>query len=142
MARIVVRDERSIEGRDAAEIWTLVADLSRFGEWFPVHNAISMTGDVPQVGNIIFVTIGRRSDPADAIRLEVCEWEAGRRFACEVRELPGIDQGLFSVEVEGAPSGGSTVILRLVGERDGVAGRISGYEIGRRFRGALNRLAS
>ena len=93
MARIVVSDERKIEGRDAAEIWTLVADLSRFGEWFPVHNATSMTGDVPQVGNIIFVSIGRRSDPADAIRLEVCEWEAGRRFACEVRELPGVDHG-------------------------------------------------
>ena len=142
MDRIVVRDERRIEDRNAAEIWTLVADLSRFGEWFPVHSATSMTGDVPQVGNIIFVTIGRRSDPADAIRLEVCEWEAGRRFACDVRELPGIDQGLFSVAVEGAPSGGSTVTLLFVGEGDGVSSRISGYVIGRRFRGALNRLAS
>jgi hypothetical protein len=142
MARIVVRDERRIEGRDAAEIWSLVADLSRFGEWFPVHRATSMTGDVPQVGNIIFVTIGRRTDPADAVRLEVCEWEAGRRFSCEVRGLPGIEEGLFSVEVDGPPSGGATVILRFVGESDGVSGRISGYEIGRRFRGALNRLAS
>ena len=142
MARIVVRDERRIEGRDAAEVWALVADLSRFGEWFPVHSATPMTGEVPQVGNIIFATIGRRRDPADAIRLEVCEWEAGRRFACEVRALPGIDDGLLSVEVDGAASGGATVILRFAGEGEGIFGRISGYEIGRRFRGALNRLAS
>jgi hypothetical protein len=142
MARILVSDERRIEGRGAAEIWAQVADLSRFGEWFPVRNATSMTGDVPEVGNIIFVTIGRRNDPADAVRLEVCEWEAGRRFACEVRELPGIDEGLFSVEVEGAASGGATVILRFVGEGEGLSCRVSGYEIGRRFRGALNRLAS
>lgn len=142
MARIVVLDERKIESRDAAEVWAQVADLSRFGEWFPVHNATSMTGEVPQVGNIIFVSVGRRSDPADAIRLEVCEWEAGRRFACEVRQVPGVSEGLFSVEVDGAASGGATVILRFVGEGEGVPGRISGYEIARRFRGALNRLAS
>ena len=48
----------------------------------------------------------------------------------------------FTVEVGGAGSGGATVILRFVGEGDGMSGRISGYEIGRRFRGALNRLAS
>ena len=142
MARIVVRDDRRIEDRDAAEIWAQVADLSRFGEWFPVKHATSMTGELPQVGNIIFVTIGRRSDPADAVRLEVSEWEAGRRFACDVREVPGIDEGLFSVEVDGAASGGATVILRFVGETDGMSGRFSGYEIARRFRGALNRLAS
>jgi len=142
VARIVVRDERRIEDRDAANVWTMVADLSRFGEWFPVHRATSMTGDLPQVGNIIFVAVGRRSDPADAIRLEVCEWEAGRRFACDVRGLPGIKEGLFTVEVDGAASGGANVVLRFTGEGDGVSARISGYEIGRRFRGALNRLAS
>jgi hypothetical protein len=142
MARIVVRDERKLEGRDAADVWTQVADLSRFGEWFPVHHATSMTGVVPQVGNIIFVSVGRRVDPADAIRLEVCEWEAGRRFACDVRDVPGIDEGLFSVEVDGAASGEATVILRFVGEGEGMFGRISGYEIGRRFRLALSRLAS
>jgi hypothetical protein len=142
MAHIVVRDERRFERRDAAELWTLVADLSRFGEWFPVHSATSMTGDLPQVGNIIFVAVGLRSDPANAVRLEVCEWEAGRRFACEVRGLPGIDTGVFSVEVDGAASAGAKVALRFVGEGDSMSGRISGYEIGRRFRGALNRLAS
>lgn len=142
MARIVVRDQRTIEGRDAAEIWTQVADLSRFGEWFPVHSATSLMGEVPQVGNIIFVSIGRRSDPADAVRLEVVEWDAGRRFTCDVREIPGIGEGLFSVEVDGAPSGGATVILRFVGEGEGMPGQISRYEIGRRFRGALKRLAS
>jgi hypothetical protein len=142
MARIVVSDERRIDGRDAAEIWAQVADLSRFGEWFPVHTATSMTGEVPQVGNIIFLSIGRRRDPADAIRLEVCEWEAGRRFACEVREIPGIAEGVFTVEVKGAASGGTNVVLQFVGEGDAVSGQISGYEIGRRFRRALNRLAS
>ena len=142
MTRIVVSDERQFDGRDAAEMWTQVADLSRFGEWLPVHDATSMTGEVPQVGNIIFVSVARRSDPADAIRLEVCEWEAGRRFACDVRDVPGIDEGLFSVEVDGAASGGSTVKLRFAGEGEGMFGRISGCEIGRRFRLALNRLAS
>lgn len=142
MARIVVSDERRIDGRDVAEIWAQVADLSRFGEWFPVHTATPMTGEVPQVGNIIFLSIGRRRDPADAIRLEVCEWEAGRRFACEVREVPGMAEGVFTVEVEGSASGGTNVMLRFVGEGDAVSGRISGLEIGRRFRRALNRLAS
>ena len=142
MARIVVSDQRRIDERDVAEIWAQVADLSRFGEWFPVHTATSMTGEVPQVGNIIFLSIGRRRDPADAIRLEVCEWEAGRRFACEVRAVPGIPEGLFTVEVESAASGGATVTLRFVGESDAASGQISGYEIGRRFRRALNRLAS
>ena len=142
MASIVVSDERRIDGRDVAEIWAQVADLSRFGEWFPVHTATPMTGEVPQVGNIIFLSIGRRRDPADAIRLEVCEWEAGRRFACEVREVPGIAEGVFTVEVEGAASGGTNVMLRFVGEGDTVWGRVSGFEIGRRFRRALNRLAS
>lgn len=142
MARIVVRDQRRIEGRDAAELWTLVADLSRFGEWFPVHKAASMTGDLPQVGNIIFITVGRRKDPADAVRLEVCEWEAGRRFACEVRGLPGIDAGLLTVEVDRASADAAAVILRFVGEGSGLAGRVTAYEISRRFRGALNRLAS
>ena len=142
MAQVVVSDERAIEQRDAAEVWTVVADLSRFGEWFPVHRATSMTGDVPQVGNIIFLSIGRRSDPASAIRLEVTEWEAGRRFACDVREVPGIDDGRFSVTVTGPPGGAATVNLSFVGDGDGIAARLAGFEIGRRFRGALKRLAS
>ena len=142
MAHIVVRDERTIERRDAAEVWTQVADLSRFGEWFPAHQATSMTGDVPQVGNIIFLSLSRRSDPTSAIRLEVREWEAGRRFACDVREIPGIDEGRFSVSVTG-PAGGAALVTRsFVGEGDGIAARVSGFEIGRRFRGALDRLAS
>jgi len=142
MAQIVVRDERRIEQRDAAGVWTLVADLSRFGEWFPVHHATSMTGDVPQVGNIIFLSLSRRSDPTNAIRLEVREWEAGRRFECDVREIPGIDEGRFSVSVTGPAGGAALVSLSFVGEGDGFAARISGFEIGRRFRGALDRLAS
>ena len=142
MAHIVVRDERTIERRDAAEVWTLVADLSRFGEWFPAHQVTSMTGDVPQVGNIIFLSLSRRSDPTSAIRLEVREWEAGRRFACDVREVPGIDEGRFSVSVTGPAGGAALVTLSFVGEGDGIAARISGFEIGRRFRGALDRLAS
>jgi len=142
MAFIVVRDERTIENHDAAEVWALVADLARFGEWFPVHNAISMTGDLPQVGNIIFLSPTRRSDPAAAIRLEVRAWEAGRRFECDVREVPGIEEGRFSVTVTGLAGGAATVTLSFVGEGAGIAARISGYEIGRRFRGALDRLAS
>lgn len=142
MAHIVVREERTIERRDAAGVWALVADLSRFGEWFPVRRAISMTGDVPQVGNMIFLTLGRRSDPTSAIRLEVREWEAGRRFECDVRELPGIEEGRFSVSVTGPPGGAATVSLGFIGKGDGVTARLSGFEIGRRFRRALDRLAS
>lgn len=142
MLRIVVRDRRSFEHRDAASIWTAVADLSRFDEWFPVRDAISMTGTVPQVGNIIFVSVGRSRDPERAVRLEVTTWEAGRRFECEVRQVPGIDKGHLTVDVEGTPSDAAIVTLLFTGEADGIAGRISGYEIGRRFRRALDRLAS
>jgi len=142
MAPIVVRDQRTYGDRDPAGTWAQVADLSRFAEWFPVRRATPMTGTLPEVGNIIFVSVGRIHDPERAIRLEVIEWEAGRRYVCEVRQAPGVEAGRFIVAVDGTPSGGTTVMLSFVGEATGVAGRLSAYEIGRRMRGALDRLAS
>jgi hypothetical protein len=142
MASIVVRQQRTYEDRDPAETWAKIADLSRFGEWFPVRQATSMTGAVPQVGNIIFVFIGRARDPEHAIRLEVVEWEAGRRFVCETRQIPGVEGGHFTVEVDGTPLGGTTVKLGFVGESTGLAAQVSGYEINRRMRRALERLAA
>jgi hypothetical protein len=142
MAPIVLRDQRTYGDRDPAGMWAEVADLSRFGEWFPVRQATSMTGTVPQVGNIIFAFVGRTHDPEHAIRLEVTEWEAGRRFVCEARQIPGVERGRFTVEVDGTPSGETTVKLSFVGEASGLVGRLSGYQISRRMRGALDRLAA
>ncbi len=142
MATIAVREERAYGDRDPADTWAEVGDLARFGEWFPIRHATSMTGAVPQVGNIIFVAFGRSHDPERAIRLEVIEWEAGRRYVCEARQVPGIEDGRFVVAVDGTPSGGTTVMLSFVGDASGFSGRLMSYEIGGRMRGALDRFAS
>jgi hypothetical protein len=101
-----------------------------------------MTGEVPEVGNVIFVTLRKGGDPEDPIRLEVREWEAGTRILFAVEGMPGLDEGEFQIQVTGEPSHDAALIdLRFEGEASGLRARTIEFEIRRRFRTALKRLA-
>ena len=142
MARLVVRADRVLEGQNAARVWTEVGDLTRFPDWFPVHVVGSMTGDVPEVGNVIFAAFRKGSDPEDPIRLEVREWEAGTRILFAVEGIPGVAEGEFQIRVTGEPSHDAAMVdLSFRGEAAGFRGRIVELEMRRRFRTALKRLA-
>lgn len=142
MARLVVRADRVLEGQNAARVWSRVGDLTRFPDWFPVHVVGSLTGDVPEVGNVIFVTLRKGGHPEDPIRLEVREWEAGTRILFAVEGMPGLDEGEFQIQVTGEPSHDAAMVdLRFEGEASGLRARTIEFEIRRRFRTALKRLA-
>ncbi|MEA2058181.1 MAG: SRPBCC family protein [Actinomycetota bacterium] len=142
MALLAVRTERRLEGRDAAQVWSEVGDLTRFHEWFPLHPVGSMTGDVPEVGNVIFATIRKGGDPQHPVRLEVREWEAGTRILFAVDGVPGVDEAEFQVQVTGEPPHDSAKVeLRFKGDAGGFRARVVTYEVRRRFRTALDRLA-
>lgn len=142
MAPLVVRADRVLDGFDAARVWARVGDLTRFDEWFPVHAFGSMTGEAPDVGNVIFVTLRSGGDPEHPVRLEVREWEAGTRMLFEVSGLPGVDDAQLQVRVTGEPAHDiAQVELRLSGEATGWRTRVAAYDTRRRFRTALDRLA-
>lgn len=142
MALTVLRHDRVLAGRDPAEVWAVVADLDRLDRWMPVHVSGAMAGEMPSVGNIVFVSHRRGVDPADGIRLRVTEWEAGTRYACEALGVPGIDDGTFEVRVVGDAPGEARVQLSFTGDAEGVAGRVAAFEISRRLRLALRNLAA
>jgi carbon monoxide dehydrogenase subunit G len=142
MALTVLRHDRVLHGRDPAEIWAIVADLPRLDAWFPVHVSGAMAGEVPSVGNVVFVSHRKGADPADGIRLRVTEWDAGTRYACEALAVPGIVDGMFEVRVVGDAPGETRVRLSFTGDAEGVIGRVAAFEISRRMRLALRDLAA
>lgn len=142
MALTVLRHDRVLPGRDPAEVWAVVADLDRLDRWLPVHVSGAMAGEMPSVGNVVFVSFRRGADPAESIRLRVTEWEAGTRYACEVLGVPGIDDAAFEVRVVGDAPGEARVRLSFTGDADGVTGRVAAFEISRRLRLALRKLAA
>lgn len=85
MARVVVRDGRLLRNGDPAAVWALVADPERFSEWAPVRQVGFMGTELPEVGQAFFVTLRRRTDPRNALRFEIAEWEAGHRYRCTIR---------------------------------------------------------
>lgn len=141
MPLTVLRDDRVLEGRDAAMVWAQVGDPSRLHQWFPVHQIGVLAGEAPAVGNVVFVSHRKDEDPASAIRLRVVEWAAGTRFEYEADQVPGIDNARFEVRVIGEPPDDTAhVYLGFTGDAIGLVGRLSAFEITRRFRVALNRL--
>jgi Polyketide cyclase / dehydrase and lipid transport len=142
MALTVLRHDRTLHGRDSAEVWAEVADLPRFDAWFPVHVSGAMAGEVPSVGNVLFVSYRRGTDPAEGVRLRVTEWEAGTRYSCEAMGIPGIRDGMLEVRVVGEAPGETHVHLGFTGDADGVTGRLAAFEISRRMRLALRHLAA
>ncbi len=142
MALTILRDDRIIEGRDAASVWARVGDVARIDEWFPVHIVGALAGEAPAVGNVVFVSHRKEQDPGQAFRLRIVEWEAGTRFECEVDSVPGITHGRFGVRVIGEPPDDTAhVFLSFSGDAVGVPGRLAAFEISRRFRVALRHLA-
>jgi hypothetical protein len=143
MPLTVLRDDRVLEGQDSATIWALVGDPSRLHEWFPVHQVGVLAGEVPAVGNVVFVSHRKDEDPVSAIRLRVVGWVAGTRFECEADQVPGIDNARFEVRVIGEPPDDTAhVYLGFTGDAVGLTGRLSAFEITRRFRVALKQLAA
>jgi hypothetical protein len=142
MPLTVLRDDRVLVGQDSAMVWAQVGDLSRLREWFPVHQVGVLAGEAPAVGNVMFVSHRKDEDPASAIRLRVAEWEAGTRFECEADQVPGIENARFEVRVIGEPPDDTAhVFLGFTGDAIGLTGRLTAFEITRRFRAALKRLA-
>lgn len=142
MPLTVLRHDRVLEGQDVARVWAKVGDLTRIEEWFPVYQVGVLAGEAPAVGNVLFVSHRKDRDPADAVRLSVVTWEAGTRFECEVEQVPGIDDARFEVRVVGEPPNDTAhVYLGFTGDAVGMAGRLSAFEISRRFRVALKHLA-
>jgi hypothetical protein len=143
MPLTVLRDDRVLEGQDSATVWAQVGDPSRIHEWFPVHQVGVLIGEAPAIGNVVFVSHRKDQDPADAVRLKIVEWDAGTRFACEADQVPGIENARFEVRVIGEPPGNTAhVYLDFAGDAIGLAGRLSAFEITRRFRAALKGLAA
>ena len=141
MALTVLRDDRIIEGRDAASVWAQVADLARIEEWFPVYSVQTLAGDVPSVGNVFFVSNRRSNDTDAAVRLEIVEWTAGSTFTIAVDRLPGMQDGRFKVSVSGEPPDDTAhVFLEFTGSTTGIQGRVVAFEISRRFGQALRAL--
>jgi hypothetical protein len=142
VALLRVCTERVFEGLDVARVWSEVGDLTRFHEWFPLHPVGSMTGDVPEVGNVIFAKIRKGGNPKHPVRLEVREWEAGTRILFSVDGVPGVDEAEFQVRVTGEPPhDAAKVELDFTGDAVGFRARVVVLEIRRRFRAALDRLA-
>lgn len=142
MTLTVLRDDRVIEDRNASDVWAEVGDLANLDRWLPVHMAGALAGEAPSVGSVVFVSHRKNQDPAHAIRLRVVEWEAGTRFVCEVLEVPGILDGRFEVRVVAEPPDDTAhVHLGFSGDAAGISGRLSAFEIARRFRIALRNLA-
>lgn len=124
-------------------VWARVGDLSRLHEWLPAYHVGVLADEAPAVGNVVFVSHKKDQDPAEAVRLSVVAWEAGTRFECEADQLPGIDNGRFEVRVVGEPPDDTAhVYLGFSGNASGVTGRLTAFEISRRFRVALKNLGS
>ena len=143
MPDVAVRETRTLAGADPARVWSLVADLTRLPEWLPVHDAGSMTTEVPTVGQLFFVALRRGGGRKRVLRLRLAEWEAGTRYVCEVSGSSLVSNARFEVTVSGAPSSGpdgTEITLRFRGESSRWAAPLVGAEIRRRFRAALVRL--
>lgn len=82
MQQVVVREGRWLEGVDSARVWALVADPERLGEWSGLHFASYMGTEIPGVGHAFFA--GPTRDPKQALRFEIVDWEAGRRYRCDL----------------------------------------------------------
>jgi hypothetical protein len=102
VAPVVVAEWRRLAGVDPAVVWSTVADPARATEWAPVASATFMGGEVPAVGNTVFVGRGRRSTtPEDAWRYRIVEWDAGHHYACEVTRPRAAGTERLDVEVTG-----------------------------------------
>lgn len=140
MTDLVVRAERTF-GCSPSLVWTTVGDLTRLSTWFPIHQVGDMTTAAPAVGNVVYVSFRRRVDPARAVRLEVCEWNAGESYVLAMSGLDGVSEARLAVRVAGLPQERlATVTLRLSGDVEPRRRWLIARIARRRFAEALRRL--
>ncbi len=105
--------ERVLEA-DPAQIWTLVADPGRVGEWAAVETVGFMGSELPKTGHVVFVRTRRWQRPSRARRIEVEQWEAGSRYRCKLQPTRLVKAASFDVEVHPeVTSGGVATRVKL-----------------------------
>jgi uncharacterized protein YndB with AHSA1/START domain len=109
---IVCSAERVIAA-DPTQVWALVADPMRVGEWAPFEVVGYMGTELPKRGQIVFLRTRWWRPGSRERRVEVQEWEAGTMYRCEVQ-----------------PDGGAAPI----GIEVGVTPEVTGAEIATRIR--------
>ena len=112
-----IEGERSIEiAAEPTEVWALVADISRMGEWSPptVEARWAHPGDGPGA------SVGKQFRGTNQLPI-VRRWtstatitacDPGRRFAFAVGRKPDDPNTLWSYDFEPAAGGGTRVIER------------------------------
>ena len=85
---IVCAAERVL-GSDPAQVWALMADPARVGEWAPLEVVGYMGTELPKSGQIVFLRTRRWRPRSRERRVEVEEWEAGSRYRCEISTEAG-----------------------------------------------------
>jgi hypothetical protein len=81
---VVAVAERVI-GADPAQVWALVADPMRVGDWAGLETVGYMGTELPKTGQVVFVRSRRGLFKSQIRRVEVQQWEAGSRYRCEIK---------------------------------------------------------
>lgn len=111
-ARIMCEVQRTIAA-DPAQVWALVADPMRVGEWAPYAVVGYMGTELPKTGQVVFLqTRGWRPGPRGR-RVEVKNWDAGSRYRCEIQVENGGTPVLVEVGVTPEVTG-SAIATRVV----------------------------
>jgi len=140
---VIAIEAREFPDLEASVVWTVVADPSRLGAWFPL--TVLAGGDrEPGPGADARVSWRRRRRPESAWRVVVTEWDAGASYRCRIEGIPGLRDTRLAVRVETRPAGtGTRVVLRFEGRASGTA-RATLYraEARRRLRRSLSRIGA
>ncbi len=116
---------------DPAVVWALVSDLTRMGEFSPENAGGFWVGATGPALGARFRGTNRNGAREWHTRVRVVQFEAGRRFAFDVRSPFGMRVSRWAYEVEPTPTGcrlhehwyrvGNRFVQRFLGPR--VTGR-------------------
>ena len=101
----VLSSAESVLAADPAQVWMLVADPSRVGEWAALETIGYMGTELPRQGQVLFVRTRRWQRPAAARRVEVEEWEAGSRYRCVLEPSRSVNAATLEVVIHPEPTG-------------------------------------
>ncbi len=142
MDAVLIRETRELPEIDAAAAWTLVGDLTRFHEWFPVRPMGDAVPALPGPGYGFSVALRPGLGPRRALRLDVVAWEAGTSYRCAVAGLPRVVDARLGVAVETRPAGrGTRVTLTFRARAEGATASLLRRRMRRRLRRALEGIA-